>query len=100
MIRIQWLGHILKRMTDRKVLSTPDLIIGGAEDPYMRRWFIIPRNRWFNIYLHEIVRSDDDRALHDHPWWSLSLVLDGQMLEVLPISKTDIGHGFGFLSSW
>ncbi len=60
---------------------TPDFIIG---DNYLRRWWIIPRNKWFNIYLHEINKSDDDRALHDHPWWNLSIVLKGGYDEVTP----------------
>lgn len=59
----------------------PDVIIGGAADPYMRRWWLIPRNRFFNIYLHHFMRSDDDRALHDHPWWNLSILLDGRYVE-------------------
>jgi hypothetical protein len=45
----------------------PDFVIGG-DSPYMLRWWIIPRNKFFNIYLHRFLRSDDDRALHDHPW--------------------------------
>ena len=53
----------------------PSMIIGGADDPYLLRWYLIPRNRFFNVYLHEFHRSDDDRALHDHPWCSMSLVL-------------------------
>lgn len=59
----------------------PDQIIGGHEDPYMLRWFIVPRNPLLNIYLHQFRRSDDDRALHDHPWWSLSLMLSGELGE-------------------
>ena len=47
----------------------------------MRRWWLIPRNRYFNIYLHHFMRSDDDRALHDHPWWNLSILLHGRYLE-------------------
>jgi hypothetical protein len=47
----------------------------------MRRWYVIPRNKWFNIYLHNILRDDDDRALHDHPWCSLSLMLKGSIVE-------------------
>src|SRR5690606_32105599 len=31
----------------------PDVIIGGAHDPYLKRWWVIPRNRFFNIYLHQ-----------------------------------------------
>ena len=59
----------------------PDFLIGGSENPYMRRWWVIPRNRWFNIYMHEFLRSDDDRALHDHPWFNLSILLRGRYVE-------------------
>jgi hypothetical protein len=59
----------------------PYLYIGGREHPYLLRWYVIPRNRYFNVYLHNFLRSDDDRALHDHPWPSVSLVLDGSFLE-------------------
>lgn len=61
-----------------------DFIIGGAENPYIYRWWVIPRNTWFNIYLHKIVRDDDDRALHDHPWVNLSIILKGCYYEVTP----------------
>ncbi len=67
----------------------PDFVIGGADSPYMRRWWVIPRNRFFNIYLHNIVRDDDDRALHDHPWWNLSIVLRGGYWEYVPISPLE-----------
>jgi hypothetical protein len=46
----------------------PDFIIGGADRPYLLRWWIIPRNPVFNAYLHCFLRSDDDRAHHCHPW--------------------------------
>lgn len=59
----------------------PDISIGGEEDPYLRRWWLVPRNRFFNVYLHQFMRSDDDRALHDHPWWNLSILLAGRYVE-------------------
>jgi len=59
----------------------PDFIIGGADNPYIRRWWVIPRNRFFNIYLHQFLRSDDDRALHDHPWVNCSILLRGHYIE-------------------
>lgn len=62
----------------------PDVIIGGADDPYLLRWHIIPRNKFFNIYLHKFCRPDDDRALHDHPWASCSIILRGYYYEHLP----------------
>lgn len=59
----------------------PDFVIGSPEQPYMRRWWLIQRNRWLNIYLHHIMRSDDDRAHHDHPWMNLSIILQGRYIE-------------------
>jgi hypothetical protein len=72
----------LRRWATIKVHTTrPDFVIGGDASPYLSRWFVIPRNRWFNIYLHHIRRSDDDRALHDHPWVNCSILLDGGYCE-------------------
>ena len=59
----------------------PSFIIGGPDRPYLRRWWLIPRNPLFNVYLHQFLRSDDDRALHDHPWANMSLLLQGQYVE-------------------
>lgn len=73
---------IIKAWAQRyKASRNPDFIIGDPDRPYLRRWFVIPRNRVFNIFLHEIIRSDDDRALHDHPWVNLSILIDGEYVE-------------------
>lgn len=58
-----------------------DGIDGGPVREYLHRWHIIPRNPWFNIYLHHFLRGDDDRANHDHPWWSCSLLLTNMYRE-------------------
>lgn len=66
----------------------PDQVIGGHEDPYLQRWHVIPRNCFFNIYLHLFLRSDDDRALHSHPWlFNFSWLLEGTYFEHLPGGK-------------
>ena len=70
---------LISRVTRR----VPDFIIGKPGSPYLRRWWVIPRNRFFNIYLHEFLRSDDDRALHDHPWVNCSILLRGTYWEHL-----------------
>ncbi|MGK9451949.1 hypothetical protein ACSSZE_11960 [Acidithiobacillus caldus] len=59
----------------------PDQVIGGLDNPYLLRWHLIPKNRFCNLYLHVFLRSDDDRALHDHPWWNCSILLDGEYTE-------------------
>jgi hypothetical protein len=40
-------------------MRPPDFIIGGAARPYIQRWWLVPRNRWFNIYLHRIMRDGE-----------------------------------------
>ena len=62
---------------------TPHFIVGGVKQPYLKRWYIIPRNTFFNIYLHQFLRDDDDRALHDHPSDNLSIILRGSYIEHL-----------------
>lgn len=71
-------------------LDMPDFVIHGGgvtaaqQVAYLKRWYVIPRNRVCNIYLHQILRDDDDRALHDHPWPNCSIVLRGGYREVMP----------------
>lgn len=74
------IDHIYWFLRRRIAGREPDFVIG---DDYCRRWWLIPRNRWFNIYFHQFLHSDDDRALHDHPWWNLSVVLAGSYREHL-----------------
>lgn len=63
---------------------SPDVVVGGYESPYMLRWFLIPRNRVFNIYVHLFLRSDDDRARHTHPWlFNISWLLSNHYREWL-----------------
>jgi hypothetical protein len=52
--------------------------IGLPEDgkPLLIRWKLVAVD-FAGIYLHKFMRSDYERALHDHPWGFLSLVLKG-----------------------
>lgn len=72
--------RVLKMMKALAESRPADVNIGPEGDAYMQRWFVIPRNRVFNIYLH-IFRHDDERVLHSHPWWSISLLLWGTVAE-------------------
>lgn len=73
-----FIQNLLKNYAIKKLYGDADFVIG---DSYLERHFIIPRNRFFNIYLHRINKSDDDRALHDHPWINMSLIIDGSYIE-------------------
>jgi len=71
--RLAWIFH-----------RPPDFVIGEETAPYMRRWYVWPvgrKSRWGGIYLHQICRSDDERAMHDHVGWNFSIVLSGGYFE-------------------
>lgn len=75
----------------RKIMERPrDAYVGDAASPYLNRWYVIPRNDFANIYLHEILKSDTDRALHDHPWDNMSIILSGKYTEHLSDGSTAI----------
>lgn len=37
--------------------------------------------------MHNTLRSDAGRDLHDHPWWSISIVLLGGYWEIMPTEQ-------------
>lgn len=75
---------ILKKCEAISLKRNPDMIIGDEKNPvYLSRWFL-KRNRFFNLYYHVFTNHDEDRALHDHPYWSLSIILKGSYYEYVP----------------
>lgn len=70
-----------------------DQAIGAG--PYLLRWWLFgtsktlddhgekqPRRPFgLSVYLHCFLRSDDDRALHDHPWSYVTVLLFGRYEE-------------------
>lgn len=79
----------------------PDEKIGGEVRPYLERWHLARKSRipglsklLENVYLHRVLRSDDDRALHDHPWWNVSIVLWGGYYEWMPVIQQGYAEGW------
>lgn len=62
----------------RRILSFfPVQDIGdGAGNVFFYR-YTLARTRLGNVYLHEFLRGDLDRCLHDHPWSFVTIVLRG-----------------------
>lgn len=109
MIRRWWLrlvAALAARLIDYAATREPDQPIGPPDDRYLLRWWLTPWSGWYRhdaqgsaidpstlrwwqraltrlpgIYLHAFLRSDDDRALHDHPWANCSLLLFGEYTE-------------------
>ena len=59
-------------------MRTPDRVIQGD---YLHRWHLVPKNRFLNVYLHRFKNPDASPHTHDHPWWSITLVLKGWYVE-------------------
>lgn len=72
------LAASLKQWAKGWLSGGPHFIIGPR---YLLRWYVIPRNPWLNVYLHKFLHDDEDRALHDHPWWFVSVMLKGKYSE-------------------
>ncbi len=62
----------------------PDKIIMTDNNVYMRRWHIQRCTETMSIYYHEILRSDWQEEFHDHPWESVSIILDGSYMDLSP----------------
>ena len=61
-------------------------VIHVEGEPYLVRFrlFSCP---WFGIFLHQILKSDGDRFLHDHPWNFWTFILSGYYKETTPTTK-------------
>ena len=82
------LAHMLRHHAN---LRDPDEVILTQDGrPYLRRWHVTPRGRGPATYLHHFVASDDDRAPHDHPWSSCSILLSGCYYEHTPVDDEPI----------
>ena len=75
---------LLKLITNTMRHRPYDFLV---DHDYMERWFIIPRNRFFNIYAHRFIGSDAPTP-HDHPWFSLGWILSGQYVEHTPSGQS------------
>lgn len=74
---MNWIDRILQRVLSHFVIRNKE------GDPYMCRYRLL-RLPAFRIFLHHILRSDEENELHDHPWAFVSLILWSGYLEVLP----------------
>lgn len=57
-------SRLVNYLIDLAAKRPPDFVIGEVGNPYLMRWWLIPRNRFFNLYLHQFLRSDDLRGFY------------------------------------
>ncbi len=93
---IAWLlaRRVIANWLVTRAMRTPDTHITSADgtDTYMKRyWLFNPydsasrtrRVHWcpISIRVHHILRADQDRHLHDHPWNFRTIILMGSYIE-------------------
>lgn len=59
---------------------------GSPQGPLLVRYILIRNPKYWGIFLHKLCRSDHDRALHDHPWPFVSLILANGYKEIHHVS--------------
>jgi hypothetical protein len=64
----------LDRLLEKRV------IVNCEREPYLHRWYVLRTER-VGVFIHRFVRSDEDRALHDHPWSFIVIPLWGGYIE-------------------
>lgn len=64
-------------------------LVDGVRMLYLRRFFLTPRKWRYRVFLHHIVRSDDDRHPHDHPFAFATTILNNGYRELIDISGWD-----------
>ena len=74
---------LLRTLCERLAARLPVQRISGHDgSTYLERYTLLnlgpTRGR---VYLHRFLRGDEDRELHNHPWYAISLILVAGYLE-------------------
>lgn len=70
--------------------------LGDKNNPYLVRYTFLFFN--FSIRIHHWIRSDDERAFHDHAYNFISILLKGSYYNITPNSKKLIKAPFVWYS--
>ena len=85
--------NLVLRLRGPRLGWTSD-VVGREECPYLRRHIL-----WLGfltLRLHKFLRSDNDQALHDHPWWFVTFPLRTYR-ELVPSGRCGCG---GRIEDW
>lgn len=91
---IPWAGNERERAVKKRGFGfyashIGSMVNAGTEANYYMRRFILLLPFGFTLRLHHIVRSDDDRHLHDHPFSFASFLLSGGYFETVPCEPVE-----------
>jgi hypothetical protein len=79
----------MRRLAKRYAPFLPDEIQCGDDSIYKRLPWWAP----FNILMHHWLAHDDGAELHDHPRWSVTICLKGELVEKTPWGERTLRPG-------
>lgn len=93
-----WLLYAFRYKLVTKVLARAYRDPYTHLEGYMLRWWFLRKREWkwlerwprlgylfcLSVRVHNILRSDNDRHAHDHPFWTISVILRGSYWEWMP----------------
>jgi hypothetical protein len=97
----KYMGAAMRIIQDPEKIP-PDFVI---REDYLQRWWLAKiekqhnhqrlgelkdhtfKSEHHNCYLHRVTGSDDDRAMHDHPWVNASFIISGSYIEHTPVGE-------------
>jgi hypothetical protein len=80
----RWLLKRLQRNMRRPLKLIKRAGLDGVDQTLISRKSVFD-GLGVSVRLHDIIRSDPpDSGLHDHPWWSISIILKNSYYEVMP----------------
>lgn len=71
----------------------------ASRGPLLTRYFLINTPR-VALYLHHLHASDEDRALHDHPWSFITFLISGGYFEHYAVPGMTNDHSRLVVRSW
>jgi hypothetical protein len=71
---MNWFTKLMRRLFLVKEIVSKEGVV------HFRRYRLLS-TPWFNIYIHNILKSDEDAHPHDHPWGFIALMFWGSYLE-------------------
>ncbi len=76
---VKFVVHKLMAWCERKGRVLKITGSAGADDVYLIRYYVV-RSKYFNVFIHQFLRSDRD-DLHDHPWNFVTYLVSGSYTE-------------------
>lgn len=71
---MKWLSDFIRKYFLIKEIVSQEGVV------HFRRYRLLS-TPWFNIYIHNILASDEDKDPHDHPWGFIAIMFWGSYLE-------------------